>query len=232
MTTHLMIALWRAEIYRLLAIALDQPKPELISTLRDVIQGVVSDANTCNAGHGFMTWLAECDAQLSGVPFEEWLTEYNRMFVNEVFVPPSEGSYCISERGTLVGDISGFYKAFCMQVTDHAGPPDQIKIELGFMCMLALKEVNAVHTLPDKVEVTRAAAKSFFEDHLGRWAPQFADRLHLCSSLPLYRAISNILLAWFKIECEYWGSMPTPYPKHLSATEGGSVECPFSSQCS
>lgn len=219
--------LWRAEMYRLLAMGLDQPTADLVATLRDILPGILSDLHTQEVTHDLRMWLAEFEAQLSITPLSEWASEYNRMFVNEVFVPPSEGSYCIAERGTLLGDICGFYRAFHVHVEEKTGPPDQLKVELGFMCVLALKEAQAIHGVPDKVDVTRSAAKSFFEDHLGRWLPQFADRLGSCSSSPLIRALANVLVAWFQVECKQLLIQPTPYPTRLVAPPESPPDCPF-----
>jgi len=169
--------------------------------------------------------------QVEQVPVSVWESEHNRMFVNEVFVPPSEGSYCLSERGAVVGDICGFYKAFHTQAVDQVGPPDQMKIELGFMCILAMKEANAIHMLPDKIEITRSAEKAFFEDHLGRWSSLFSARLSNCSSLSVYRALARLLLVWFKCECTYWNVVPTAYPETITPLEEGQVQCPFSNDC-
>lgn len=224
--TTILTMLWRADIYRMLALCLDFPTVDSVATLKELSTTLANDERS-NVDGRLRLGLLEFSALLESMPMALWSAEYHRLFVNEVLVPPSEGSYCMSERGTVVGDISGFYRAFHMQVPEHVGPPDQLKIELGFMCMLALKEANAMESHHDKVELTRQAEKSFLDDHLGRWMPQFGKRLKGTTSQSLYHLIVDLLLVWLNIENQYWGVAPVPYPDRLEQLETGPVACPF-----
>lgn len=230
MSNPLFDVLWRADIYRLLALILDRPSDGSRETVQELAAEILADDHIQKDNHGLNTWLAELVAQLATLTLDEWSAEYHRLFVNEVFVPPSEGSYGLVERGAILGDVSGFYKAFCMQVSDEVGPPDQMKIEMMFLCLLALKEANAIQQqLVDKLEITRDAEKKFLDDHVGRWLPQFSERLWNCAHHPFYRAASRLMMAWLAAECELWKITPVPYPMQLSpvAAEEGHVECPF-----
>lgn len=230
MSDHLMDVLWRADMYRLLALALDRPSADIQVALKELSTELMSESRVAQDTHGLGTWLPEIAAQVSALSIDEWQAEYHRLFVNEVFVPPSEGSYGLVERGAILGDVSGFYRAFCMQVSDEVGPPDQLKIEIMFLCLLALKEANAIQqNLSDKLEITRDAEKKFLDDHVGRWLPQFSERLWDCTHHPFYRAVSRLLVAWLTVECGYWKIAPVPYPAQLAPASGeGPVDCPFS----
>lgn len=231
MSNALFGVLWRADMYRLLALALDRPGEDSVDALQTLAAEILEDDHIQKDTHGLSTWLAELVAQVTTLSLDDWTAEYHRLFVNEVFVPPSEGSYGLVERGAVIGDVSGFYEAFCMQVSDAAGPPDQMKIEMMFLCLLALKEANAVQQqLTDKIEITRDAEKKFLDDHVGRWLPQFAERLWSCAHHPFYRAVSRLMVAWLAAECELWKITPVAYPTQLSPseTDEGPVACPFS----
>ncbi|TAN33461.1 hypothetical protein EPN27_04840, partial [Patescibacteria group bacterium] len=118
MSNDFLDILWRADMYRLLALALDRPGDGSREALQELASEIAADERTRHDSHGISTGLTEMTAQLATLSSDDWSAEYHRLFVNEVFVPPSEGSYGLVERGAVVGDVSGFYKAFCVQTSE------------------------------------------------------------------------------------------------------------------
>lgn len=82
-------------------------------------------------------------------------------------------------KGPLVADVAGFYRAFHYEPEGVVpASPDHIATELGFLGWLALKTAYALQRgAEDDTQVCLDAAKTFVQEHLGRWAPTFLARL-------------------------------------------------------
>ena len=77
-----------------------------------------------------------------------------------------------------LGDIRGFYEAFGVRPRPGGERPDHVACELEFMALLALKEAIAVAgDDEERVELCRGAARSFLQDHPGRWVRALAARI-------------------------------------------------------
>src|SRR5207245_10349649 len=76
-----------------------------------------------------------------------------------------------------MGDIAGYYKAFGLELAEVVHERlDHISVELEFLHFLAYKESYALcHDGEEKLQVVVDAAEKFVRDHIGRWAPLFAD---------------------------------------------------------
>lgn len=90
----------------------------------------------------------------------------------------------VFEQSQTLGDIAGFYRAFGLEVSDQIKERlDYISIELEFMSFLAYKEAYALISdggedeKAERVEICQDAQRKFLNDHLGRWALFFTDRL-------------------------------------------------------
>lgn len=107
--------------------------------------------------------------------------EYNRLFNTQAGVPFSEGSYVSIEKGNLIGEIMGFYKAVNFPFkTEKQGSPDSIKVELGFISFLFLKEFNlslekemSKEEKKEKLDIIRELRDKFYFEHLIPWIPEF-----------------------------------------------------------
>lgn len=90
----------------------------------------------------------------------------------------------VFEQSQTLGDIAGFYRAFGLEVSNEIKERlDYISIELEFMSFLAYKEAYALISdggedeKAERVEICQDAQRKFLNDHLGRWALFFTDRL-------------------------------------------------------
>jgi hypothetical protein len=112
----------------------------------------------------------------------------------------------------LVSDVAAFYAAFGVEVSAVAHErPDYIGVELDFMRLLASKEAYAAARGDRRrVRLSRAAQARFFEEHLGRWAPMFAENLGRVVDSRFYQAAAHLLLQFVAAETTYLGVTPRP----------------------
>jgi TorA maturation chaperone TorD len=84
-----------------------------------------------------------------------------------------------SNRGALLGDIAGFYKAFSFDhTTELSEVPDHICVEFSFLSFLAIKESFArFQNHQDNAELCQLAQNKFLAEHFDLWFSQFAENL-------------------------------------------------------
>ena len=101
--------------------------------------------------------------------------------------------------------------------------------ELEFMSALALKEGWAVaEGHHDHADVSRDASAAFLRDHLGRWAPAFAETLRDVSQIDYYRAVAGVLQPWITTDAEALGVVLAPRPPTpAEAAEHAPPTCPM-----
>ncbi len=107
--------------------------------------------------------------------------------------PGREG---LREKGAILGDVAGFYKAFAF---DHSKEmletPDHIAVELAFMSYLKLKEAYACMDGDHEAYRTCLEAEDkFLNEHLTEWIPLFLDRLAQYSTHEFYSMTAALLL--------------------------------------
>ena len=184
----------RADLWRILALCFSTPTHQALSNLHELANDLASvfDKENDPLAPG-LTEIAKSVKSLDPTALEH---EYNALFSMDVMVPAYEGSYQRIERGAIVGDVAGYYKAFGLETSDHSGPPDSLWNELAFMSWLSLKEAYALENeLEEALTVTRAAMSEFLQDHLGRWTGAFTTRLCATTGNPLYVNAAHLLLA-------------------------------------
>ena len=219
-------ALLLADLWRVLALAFSPPTAKSLADLR----GLSSElAAVLRAGEhplrGGLADLAEAAGACDALALEH---EHNALFSLDVMVPAYEGSYQLTERGAVVGDVAGYYKAFGLVAVDHSGPPDSLWNELALMSWLALKEGYAIERgLTDPLLVTRDAACEFLQTHLGRWAGVFAGRLLDTTDNPLYGTAAHLLLATVSLAADELGIVEIqPLAAREQTAEPDAVACP------
>ncbi len=110
-------------------------------------------------------------------------TEHRTIFGHVVAhgCPPYEtefGRRHVFGQSQELGDIRGFYEAFGVRPRAGGERPDHLACELEFLALLSLKEAVAAAAGDEThVEVCRAAARSFLQDHAGRWVGALAARI-------------------------------------------------------
>ncbi len=199
--------------YKVLALSFNPPTEELVAALRAT---------------GFFGAALPEDTDV-----ESLLSEHTRVFSLTVAggVAPYQleygdpGAFSKTQR---MADIAGFHKAFGVELTaperiDHIGA------ELEFMHWLVCKEERGTEVGKDEqVQVCRDAATKFMEDHLGRWAPFFAEQLSIAARHPFYQALGAALGDFIEKECKRLGVEPDvitiPAPPSCGAEFGCQLE--------
>ena len=170
-----------AERYRLLGLSLCYPDPE---ELRSELAAVPVELEAIAS-----VLRPHVDAALPG--------EYLRLFAQSAPVSPYEGTYFVEEKGVLMGQLAALYQLFGARTggQEHESP-DHIGVEGGFAALLTLKEALCLRDEEaEPLEVTRAARRAFFEDHLGRWVEEMARRLAEETRHPFYANLGPLLVS-------------------------------------
>ena len=115
--------------------------------------------------------------------------EYTRLFRfgKEVPCPPYESVYRVEDRILMshyAVDVEDRMRSFGVEVSKNfKEPPEHISVELEFLKYLYMIGEN------EALE----EAKSFLEDHLIQWVPQFCDCVIKNSRIPFYREVCVLL---------------------------------------
>lgn len=107
----------------------------------------------------------------------------------EILVAPW-GSFYLEEEPRLMGPTSHYVAGAYAEAGLAPGEklkdtPDHVKHELEFMYFLAFNEA----TTGDPVWAERQ--ERFWQEHLGRWLPRFAEELEKADIHPFYRALAE-----------------------------------------
>ena len=222
----IVVPLRRAAIYRLLSLALAYPTPPRLQAVATESARVSVGAPAALAGG--LRRLAEAARRADA---ETLAAEHIALFQRQHRCPPYEGAYGpprLAGKATLLADVAGFYRAFGLEPA--AGQPeveDHVCAELEFMSVLALKEAWALgEDAADMLDVTRAAARSFLTDHLGRWGAAFAARVRETVAPGVLPAAAALLAAWLDAECARLEVAPSPL-EGVSEAESGAFACPM-----
>jgi len=164
--------------------------------------------------------------------------EHRRVFSNVIALdcPPYEtlfGNDHVFGQSYVMGDISGFYTAFGLQLSqDIHERLDHLAVELEFLHYLAYKESYALcHDGPEKVKTVVDAEKKFVKEHIGRWVPLFSEMLKNKADYGLYKCIADLTTAWVNFEIHFLSVSPQTYsetdyrPANHTNPEGQSFEC-------
>ncbi len=164
--------------------------------------------------------------------------EHRRVFSNVIALdcPPYEtlfGNDHVFGQSYVMGDISGFYTAFGLQLSqDIHERLDHLSVELEFLHYLAYKESYALcHDGQEKVQTVVDAEKKFVKEHIGRWVPLFSGMLKKKADYGFYKIIADLTTAWVNFEIHFLAVTPQAYsetdyrPANFVNPEGQSFEC-------
>lgn len=194
-------ALGRAMIYDFLAQALAYPDEDRIADLRDMASIVL------HAG-GWVP-LLRLAAMAREVPADILQIEFitAQTLNTSPDCPLFETAYFGADpqqQTQRMADISGFYKAFGVEIGSGEMRPDDLTVELEFMAFLCRKEAYASdHLGAPRMAQARKAQRMFFENHLGRWAGVAGAKLNeLSGEGRFYGAAGAALASWIDAEVE------------------------------
>ncbi len=145
-------------------------------------------------------------------------SEHRRVFSNVITLdcPPYEtlfGNDHVFAQSHVMGDISGFYKAFGVELSkDIHERLDHLSVEFEFMHFLAYKESYSLcHDGPEKTQIVVDAQKKFVKNHVGRWVPLFCRMLTKKADSGLFKLVADLTADWMEFETAFLGVTPQPY---------------------
>ena len=110
----------------------------------------------------------------------------------------------VFQQAHTMADVSGFYRAHGIRIGGRERErPDHIGPELEFMGFVARQEAEALAgDNAEGVSACRRTQALFLRDHLGCWGPGFGRRVAALAPAPYYRALGDLLTAWFEADLE------------------------------
>ncbi|MEE8345740.1 MAG: molecular chaperone TorD family protein [Dehalococcoidia bacterium] len=209
-------ALARSALYRLLSQALTYPGQESLAALLEAdlpqAQQAAAElpADLSAEVAPLLTSLAE---HLQSTDASQLQAEHQRVFTHILSLdcPPCETVYTcrdIYQETQDLSDIAGFFRAFGLEMAEKERL-DHISVELEFMYFLAYKEAYALtHHSPAKVRLCRDSQRKFMQDHLGRWADQFTQRLRQKAGGGYFECVASLTEAFIKAEIGFLKAQP------------------------
>lgn len=230
-------ALARSALYRLLSQALAYPAAETVAELAGSDLPRARQA-AARLPPSLGTLLAELDRHLQGTDAEWLQAEHRRIFSHIISLdcPPCETIYTarhVFQETQDLSDIAGFFRAFGLELAEKERL-DHISVELEFMHFLAYKEAYALtHHGPARARLCREVQRKFMQDHLGRWAGQFSQRLARKAEGGYYGCIAALLEGFIAAEVRFLRARPEPVSvdprwRTMSADD---FNCPMAERC-
>ena len=189
-------ALARSNTYKLLSMAfIRELTPEAIGVFR----GSDMAETLRELGEGFGREFYNRDEQEL---LKELAEEYAALFILPGGVNPTES---VARAGlymqTFAGQVTRFYRKCSFTLPDDfRGFPDHIGIELEFMSHLAKNEAGAYRE--NKADGWVALQKEFLQEHLSRWAADFAGEVAKYTRQPFYSEMARLLYEFIRSEAE------------------------------
>jgi putative dimethyl sulfoxide reductase chaperone len=224
----------RADLLLLTADMLRPPRadgilPEWVALSESDRRGVLDAAglpgSTSSQGMTLATALQEVFDQARATSPGDWSDEYWRLFDSAIACPINQASYIRRDKGTILGDLAGFYRAFGWQQNVASGErPDHLLCQLEFVSVLMAMSANA--RTPEEQRIVNDAMASFARSHMHDWLPSFCWQLCESSRLPVFGAIAAWLVAlWdgLTAACS-WPVDETPAERRIP---GEDVENPY-----
>ncbi len=202
----------RSALYRLLSQALVYPSQEAAGALQDVDLPQAQLA----ASHlppKVVPLLAALGEHLQATDALQLQAEHRRVFTHILSLdcPPCETFYTahhIFQETQEMSDIGGFFRAFGLEMGDKERL-DHISVELEFMHFLTYKEAYALTNHgPARARLCREVQRKFVEDHLGRWALKFADRLSQKANGGYFGCVASLTQAFLAAEVGFLRARP------------------------
>ena len=163
---------------------------ELLLAALGSVRAKVFDESTGLTPSSALADVVRCARSLS---HDDWADEHCRMFDGATACPLNQASYIRRDKGTILGDVSGFYHAFGFRGDDDTGErPDHLLCQLEFIAMLLALASRA----PDASshEVVVEALSNFARDHMHDWIPAMCWQMCDESQIEYFGAVSQWLL--------------------------------------
>ena len=141
--------------------------------------------------------------------------------------PVGETAYLRRDKGAILADIAGFYRAFGFAAAAGTGEKsDHLVTELEFVALLLVLRAQAMAAeKPEAEAVTRDALAAFAADHLGDWLPAFCRQLREMAPSTHYRRLARLLARCGEQLCRDLGVAPAGAAALPSEAELESFRC-------
>lgn len=226
------MALARADVYRLLSAAFFYPGKEEMETLRELAADVEDSINLLP--YDIKTEYQAFSGDVAKADAEGLRPEYTEMFLTRMFCPPTETVYGKNSFNTpnILGDISGYYKAFGFTLSDKAEVPshDHVAVELEFMSFLELKIAYALEEdNKENLDICLTAKKGFLAEHIGRWVWVFGQNLITRSSEDYFKSLGQLICKFFDAELAFYNIKVDIEGNQVMQVDNNPIECPQAS---
>lgn len=176
----------RQGLYRVLGSVFAAPSTVLFAQLREgasYLTGLGIDSFAF-AGEWMKFYGELCDQDPTDL-----VTEHMRLFgsgLDGAICPPIESFYLASgkggDMGVAVSNIERDYRQLGYDPVSTSLPPDHVTIEFELMSALCAREHEGWAVLDlGKVKRTMSQEHRYLEGHLGRWFPEFRQRVRASS---------------------------------------------------
>jgi DMSO reductase family type II enzyme chaperone len=209
----------RAALYQLLSQALAYPSHEVVEALMETDLPQAREA-VSHLPSELATALSAFDEHLRDADTGQ-LQDLHRTVFSHVMsadCPPCETFYTarhVFQETQELSDIGGFYRAFSLEMAEKERL-DHICVELEFMHFLTYKESYAfTHHGSEKARFCRGVQRQFMQDHLGRWAIQFARNMARKADGGYLGSVAALTEAFASAETDFLRAQPgaaTPSP--------------------
>ncbi|MEX1027611.1 MAG: molecular chaperone TorD family protein [Candidatus Paceibacterota bacterium] len=149
-----------------------------------------------------------------------WSDEYWRLFDSSQACTLNQASYIRRDKGTILGDVCGFYNAFGWQASLTRGErPDHLLCQLEFVGMMLA--MAAQTTDETQREVVRDALAEFARLHMHDWLPSVCYHLIDSTRITYFGAVAQwLMLLWAHLtEFHNWPIDPVPNAPLAPATD-------------
>ena len=199
----------RQDIYKSLANFYRLPEESILTNL-DTLSEQLSNLNSEAASYisCMQTELDQnCDLEMLRI-------EYTRLFIGPYSLPAAPyGSVYTENERKVMGDSSmdakKRYQSFGLDISNSIKEvPDHIAVELEFMFFLIYKEIESIKANdPEQAQEILYHQKSFLNDHLNMWVPDFTDCVIEHTGTEFYRNLAKATRVFVAEEIEYLESV-------------------------
>ena len=181
------------EIFRLLSDCYYLPD----STISEIVENLeICMANACKPAVVFIRKMRKATSGRASL--DRLKVDFSRLFVGpyELMAPPYGSVYLDGER-KVMGDsthdvIKRYREAGLSTAENFKDAPDHIAAELEFMHYLIFKEIEAfTSSNMEAADDFLQKQKSFLEDHLMAWVPEFAQNITKHAEYPFYQNLAR-----------------------------------------
>ena len=197
----------RMVVFRLLSDCFFLPDSRLSEKLENLEFNM---ANGCEPAFGFVQKMRkefETDADL-----EAFKVEFSRLFVGPYEMPAAPyGSVYLEDGRKMMGDSTldvknRYREAGLNTAKTFKDAPDHISAELEFIYYLIFKEIEAFSNSDTQTAIGFIQKqKSFLEDHLLAWVPEFVASIIECAEKTFYpnlaKATDTFLKENYQVVC-------------------------------